>query len=122
MVQQMNVTAVAEARSSTLTNAVFLDVREPWEFELARIAHSVNVPMSTLAGRVDEVRAMQANADSADTASTAGTAPIVVICHHGMRSMQCAQFLAGQGLDHLINLSGGIDAWSARVDSAVPQY
>ena len=116
MVQQMDVAAVAEARSTSLAKALFLDVREPWDFELARIAHSVNVPMSTLAGRVDEVRAMQAGADGADTA------PIVVICHHGMRSMQCAQFLAGQGLDPLINLSGGIDAWSARVDSAVPQY
>jgi rhodanese-related sulfurtransferase len=116
MVEQMDVAAVAELRSTGLAKAVFLDVREPWEFELARIAHSVNVPMSTLAGRVDEVRAMQADADSS------GSAPVVVICHHGMRSMQCAQFLAGQGLDHLINLSGGIDAWSARVDPAVPQY
>lgn len=116
MVEQMDVAAVAEARGTTLAKAVLLDVREPWEFELARIRHSVNVPMSTLAGRVDEVRAMQAAADSTDTA------PIVVICHHGMRSMQCAQFLAGQGVDRLINLSGGIDAWSARVDPAVPQY
>jgi rhodanese-related sulfurtransferase len=76
----------------------------------------VNVPMSTLAARIDEVRALQAAADDGTTA------PIVLICHHGMRSMQCAQFLAGAGLDRLINLSGGIDAWSARVDPAVPQY
>lgn len=116
MVEQMDVAAVAEARGNALAKAVFLDVREPWEFELARIAHSVNVPMSTLAGRVDEIRALQ------DAADDGGDAPVVVICHHGMRSMQCAQFLAGQGLGHLINLSGGIDAWSARVDPAVPQY
>lgn len=116
MVELMDVKAVAEARGNVLANAVFLDVREPWEFELARLANSVNVPMSTLAGRVDEVRALQ------DAADSAGNAPVVLICHHGMRSLQCAQFLAGQGLEHLINLSGGINAWSARVDPAVPQY
>ena len=116
MVEIMDVAAVAEARSNALAKAVFLDVREPWEFELARIAHSFNVPMSTLAGRVDEIKALQVAADAA------GDAPVVVICHHGVRSMQCAQFLAGQGLARLINLSGGIDAWSSRVDPAVPQY
>ena len=116
MVEQMDVAAVAAARGNGLANAVFLDVREPWEFELARIANSVNIPMSTLASRVDEIRALQHAADNA------GGAPVLVICHHGMRSMQCAQFLTGQGLDRLINLSGGIDAWSARVDPAVPQY
>ena len=116
MVEQMDVAAVAQARSNALAKAVFLDVREPWEFELARINPSVNIPMSTLAGRVDEIKALQ------DAADDAGHAPVVVICHHGIRSMQCAQFLAGRGLGHLINLSGGIDAWSARVDPAVPQY
>jgi rhodanese-related sulfurtransferase len=68
--------------------------------------------MSALASRVEEVRTLQ----------QAAAGPIVVICHHGMRSMQCAQFLSNQGFDHLINLSGGIDAWSARVDPSVPQY
>jgi rhodanese-related sulfurtransferase len=112
MVEPMDVAAVAAARADTLANAVLLDVREPWEFELARIAGSVNVPMSTLVARVDEVRALQ----------QAANAPVVVICHHGVRSMQCAQFLSKHGLDRLINLSGGIDAWSARVDPSVPQY
>ena len=116
MVEQMDVAAVAGARGDVLANAVLLDVREPWEFSLARIERSVNIPMSTLAGRVEEVRALQHATESAVTS------PVVLICHHGMRSMQCAQFLAGHGLDHLINLSGGIDAWSTRVDPAVPRY
>ena len=95
-----------------LENAVLLDVREPWEFELASIKDSVNIPMSTLTGRVDEVRALQPSADT----------PIVLICHHGIRSMQCARYLAGQGIDHLINLTGGIEAWSTQVDPALPRY
>lgn len=116
MIEQMDVTALAQARSDVLTNplrqALLLDVREPWEFALARIEHSVNIPMSTLVGRVEEVRALQEATDR----------PVVLICHHGVRSLQCAQFLAGHGLDHLINLRGGIDAWSARVDPSIPQY
>ena len=116
MVRQMDVAAVASARANDLAHAVLLDVREPWEFELARIEGSVNVPMSTLVGRVDEIRALQ------QSATGAVPAPMVVICHHGIRSLQCAQFLSKQGLDGLINLSGGIDAWSARVDTSVPQY
>ena len=59
-----------------------------------------------------EVRALQASADT----------PIVVICHHGMRSMQCARYLVAQGIDSLINLTGGIDAWSTQIDPAVPVY
>lgn len=112
MVEQMDVASMAAARANVLARAVLLDVREPWEFELARIEGSVNIPMSTLVARVDEVRAMQSVADT----------PMVVICHHGVRSMQCAQFLAKHGLTRLINLSGGIEAWSARVDPTVPQY
>lgn len=116
MVEQMDGATVAEARANELAKAVFLDVREPWEFELARIENSVNIPMSTLVSRVEEVRALQQAADESSTA------PIVVICHHGVRSMQCANFLSKHGLDRLINLRGGIDAWSARVDPTVPQY
>lgn len=120
MVEQLDVVAVAEARNSPahhpLKSAVLLDVREPWEFALARIEQSVNIPMSTLSARVDEVRALQGEDGSASAA------PVVLICHHGTRSMHCAQFLASQGLEKLVNLSGGIDAWSARVDPAVPRY
>ena len=116
MVEQMDGATVAEARANELAKAVLLDVREPWEFDLARIENSVNIPMSTLVSRVEEVRALQQAADSTSTA------PIVVICHHGIRSMQCANFLSKHGLDRLINLSGGINAWSARVDPTVPQY
>jgi len=112
MIEQIDAASLSEARAQALAGAVLLDVREPWEYELARISESVNVPMSTLGGRVDEIRALQESAD----------APLVLICHHGSRSMHCAQFLAGQGLGPLINLSGGIDAWSQRVDPSVPRY
>ncbi len=115
-VESIDVRELARALNATepaaLANAVLLDVREPWEFETARIGRSVNIPMSTLVARIDEVRALQSSADT----------PMVVICHHGMRSMQCARYLASQGIDSLINLTGGIDAWSTHVDPTVPAY
>ena len=104
--------ALTASEPSELAHAVLLDVREPWEFETARIERSVNVPMSTLVARIDEIRALQRSADT----------PIVVICHHGMRSMQCARYLASQGVERLFNLTGGIDAWSTQIDPAVPAY
>ena len=104
--------ALSANEPSELANAALLDVREAWEFETARIERSVNIPMSTLVARIDEVRALQASKDT----------PMVVICHHGVRSMQCARYLASQGVERLINLTGGIDAWSTQIDPSVPVY
>lgn len=115
MIEQIDAAALSrrrQASSDELAGAVLLDVREPWEFEIARISDSINVPMSTLGNRVDEVRALQ----------EVSAVPMVVICHHGSRSLHCAQFLASQGLSPVINLSGGIDAWSQRVDPSIPRY
>ncbi len=117
-VSSVDVTTLAHAFANAdevdakLASAVLLDVREPWEFAMARIARSVNIPMSTLVARIDEVHALRPSADI----------PIVLICHHGIRSMQCARYLASQGVEPLINLTGGIDAWSTRIDPAVPAY
>jgi rhodanese-related sulfurtransferase len=86
---------------------VLLDVREPWEYEKARIAGSQLVPMGEIPARKDEI-------DSA--------ADIVVICHHGGRSMQVAMFLEKNGFAKVHNLTGGVDSWSRSVDPAVPVY
>ena len=48
--------------------------------------------------------------------------PIAVLCHHGGRSMQVAMFLQQQGFTRLVNVAGGIDAWSRQVDPSVPRY
>jgi rhodanese-related sulfurtransferase len=86
---------------------VLLDVREPWEFERARIEGAQLVPMREVAARLDEI----------DPAK-----PVVAICHHGGRSMQVALFLEKAGYKNVHNLVGGVDAWSRTVDSAVPVY
>lgn len=85
---------------------VLLDVREPWEFELARIEGSKLVPMSQLEGRFTE---LDPNAET------------VVICHHGSRSAYVTQILQRSGFENVLNLEGGLDAYSV-VDDSVPTY
>jgi rhodanese-related sulfurtransferase len=63
--------------------------------------------MQTVPQRLDELAEVQ---------------PIVCICHHGMRSAQVVAFLQRQGHAQVYNLAGGVDAWSAQVDPAVPRY
>jgi len=86
---------------------VLLDVREPWEFQTARLENSKHIPLREVPARFAEL--------ASDT-------EIVVICHHGGRSMQAALFLERQGYAGVHNLAGGIDAWSRQVDPAIPVY
>jgi rhodanese-related sulfurtransferase len=90
---------------------LLLDVREPWEVKLAAIrldgAQPLDIPMAAVPLRLAEIPATQ---------------PVVCICHHGARSAQVVAFLERQGRADVYNLAGGIDAWSALVDPAVPRY
>ena len=86
---------------------VLLDVREALELRYARIQGCVHIPMQEVPRRLLE---LDPNAET------------VVLCHHGMRSAQVANFLAGHGFTNIANLSGGIDAWSLQVDPSVRRY
>ena len=86
---------------------VLLDVREPWEYEKARIEGATLMPMRELPSKIGQI-----DEDK----------EVVAICHHGGRSMQVAMFLEKQGFKRVHNLVGGIDAWSRTVDPAVPLY
>jgi rhodanese-related sulfurtransferase len=88
---------------------LLLDVREPWEAGTARIARPEQrlIPMGEIPARLAELDPAQ---------------PIVVYCHHGMRSLQVVAFLERQGFESVYNLAGGIDAWSMEVDPSVPRY
>lgn len=84
-----------------------LDVREPWEVALCRMDDSVHIPLGQLPARLAEL----------DPARTT-----VVICHHGMRSLQAGAFLERQGFADVVNLRGGIDGWARGVDPAMAVY
>lgn len=85
---------------------VLLDVREPWEFDLARIEGSKLIPLSELPERYQELDPQ---------------AETVVICHHGSRSAYATRALEGAGFAKVLNLEGGLDAYSM-VDASVPRY
>jgi len=102
-----NITASRlKARLDAGDGPVLLDVREPWEFQLARIEGSRLIPMSELGQRFTELD------PGAET---------VVICHHGNRSSFVTQALQRVGFEKVWNLEGGLDAYSF-VDESVPPY
>ena len=84
-----------------------LDVREPWELEIARVEGSLDIPMGEVPERIDEIDRNR---------------PVAVLCHGGVRSARVASYLTQQGLQQVANIAGGIDAWSTSVDETIPRY
>jgi rhodanese-related sulfurtransferase len=97
----------ARLKDTSRPQPVLLDVREPWEFQTCHIPGAKLIPMGEVPKRLDELEA---------------GSEVVVICHHGGRSMQVAMFLEKQGFSRVSNLSGGVDAWARTVDSGMPVY
>lgn len=88
---------------------LLLDVRQPNEYEAAKIDGSVLIPMGELSDRISEL-------------DTHKDGRIIVHCHHGGRSMQVTQALRSRGFDQAQNMAGGIDVWSQEIDPSVPRY
>jgi rhodanese-related sulfurtransferase len=88
---------------------VLIDVRQPWEHRLAALPNSLLIPLNDLAQRSKEI-----TADPLD--------PVVVYCHHGIRSLSAGTFLERLGFTNVQSLTGGIDAWSCEVDPTLPRY
>ncbi len=84
-----------------------LDVREPWERDICAFDGSIDIPMGELPGRLGEL----------PTDRT-----LVVVCHHGMRSLKATQWLRAQGRSLACNLQGGIDAWAGQIDTTMKRY
>jgi len=84
-----------------------LDVREPHEFAIARIDGATLIPLRSLRARLGELERER---------------EIVVLCHHGQRSMRALEFMRGSGFGKIKSLHGGIDAWSREVDADIPRY
>jgi rhodanese-related sulfurtransferase len=87
---------------------LLLDVREPWEYTLASIPGSLLMPMGDVPSRAHQ----ELDPDQ----------PIVVLCHHGMRSLSVTMWLREQGFEHVQSLAGGIDRWSRVIEPSIPRY
>jgi adenylyltransferase/sulfurtransferase len=102
-------TMSVEELSGTLKHVTLLDVREPWEARLAELPGSVNIPLGSLesGGGIGGLDLSK---------------PLVVYCHVGVRSARAVELLRARGIAGARSLTGGIDAWSLRIDATVARY
>jgi rhodanese-related sulfurtransferase len=107
MVEELTAPEAAERLRTRAASVVLLDVREPFERDLAVIVPSIHIPMGEVPDRLSEVPRDR---------------EVIVYCHGGARSAMIAGFLESRGYKRVANLEGGIDAWSVDVDPAVPRY
>jgi rhodanese-related sulfurtransferase len=87
-----------------------IDVREPAEHALTQIPGATLIPMNTVPAQLQHLEALS------------DQAPLIVFCHHGMRSLNTAHWLRQQGIANVQSMAGGIDLWSLQIDPAVPRY
>ena len=85
-----------------------LDVREPWEYDVAHIEGSKHIPMGDIPARANNELDPEQH--------------IIVVCHHGVRSMNVTAWLRQQGFEMAQSMRGGIDNWSRAIDPKVPIY
>lgn len=95
------------ARRRESGRLVLLDVREPHEWEIARIDGAKRIPLGELTARAAEVPLDR---------------DVVVVCRSGVRSARATELLRGLGYGRVWNLEGGLVAWSREVDPSVPWY
>ena len=94
---------------------IVLDVREAWELQTASVKPDgfalLAIPMREIPARVAALQRVHGSDQ-----------PIACLCHHGMRSLQVANFLAQSGFTQVVNLQGGIAAWAKQIDASVATY
>ncbi len=104
--QQMTVRALKERLAQPGEKPVLLDVREGWELNICALTGALHIPMGQIPARVDELDPEQ---------------ELVVVCHHGVRSLRVSHFLASRGFSKLYNLQGGVDAWAREIALRTPE-
>lgn len=91
------------------TTIQLIDCREPFEHAICQIPGSRLIPMAQIPARFD-------------AGEVPRSARMVIVCHHGVRSLRVAQYLRARGYERAQSLRGGIEAWSCEVDPQVPRY
>ena len=104
---EISVQELAEMVRRRGASVQVLDVREPWEWEIARIPESVLVPLGELANRLADVDPR---------------GEIVTVCHHGARSAQAGELLKAAGFGRVRSLKGGIDEWAREIEPEMARY
>jgi len=100
----------AKSRLTGTNAAALIDVREAEEFAIAHIGGAQLIPMQSVPA---ELQRLEALADERD---------LIVLCHHGVRSLQVVAWLREHGIENCFSVAGGIDQWSREIDPRVPRY
>jgi rhodanese-related sulfurtransferase len=100
-------TDVIDAARRFKAGALLLDVREPFEVQLCAVPGSRLIPMRQIPESMPELPRHQ---------------PILVMCHHGGRSLRVTEFLRANGFANVTNIAGGIDAWAEQIDQTLARY
>ena len=87
-----------------------IDVREPFEHDIAKLEDSELVPMNSVPAALQQ---LEAKADEA---------PLMILCHHGVRSLNVVNWLRRQGIENCFSIQGGLDLWSREIDPKIPRY
>jgi len=94
-------------RAADPSSIVILDVREPHELAINQIAGATHIPLREIPAQMPTLPRDRY---------------LLVLCHHGYRSLRVTQFLRDQGFTTVSNIAGGIDAWAAEVDLTMRRY
>jgi len=97
-----------DALALTLSyNAQLVDVREDWEYEICRLDNSIHIPLKTLAQQLEKINKER---------------PVILYCHHGIRSKNALEYLKSQGYKDVYHIAGGIDLWAEELDHNMERY
>lgn len=99
-----------DARRKAGEKLCLIDVREEMEWQICRVEGANLVPMGTVPARLQELE------------KQSEATPLIVYCHHGVRSLNVVYWLRKNGVENCQSMAGGIDRWTADVDPAVPRY
>lgn len=103
----LEITVTAAAQQAKTPGNILLDVREDHEMAICCVAGGLHIPMGNIPARLGELPRDQ---------------PILVLCHHGGRSLRVTRFLRANGYPLATNISGGIDAWAEAIEPGMARY
>ena len=101
------ISVVAVAKSMQQEKVVLVDVREHSELAICKIAEAIHIPLGEIPTRIELLPR---------------NVPLVIYCHHGMRSRSVVDYLRTLGFDNALNMTGGINSWSMQIDPEMQKY
>ena len=101
------ISVVDAAKSIQQEKVVLLDVREHSELAICKIEEAIHIPLDEIPQRIELLPR---------------NVPLIIYCHHGMRSRSVVDYLCTLGFDTALNMTGGINCWAMQIDPEMQKY